>query len=298
LLDERHGALGYTLGPPGDSTETEIFPMHPYRSSRPSLQRILMMMALATLLTGSLSGCFWRKEDEAKSGVEKLYEQAQKSMNSGNFKNAIQYFEALEARFPFANQSKQAQLDLIYCYYNDRQIEATVDAATTFERENPTHPRVDYALYMRGLAWFSGESSWYHRWFNADLSKRPPKNMQESFSAFSQLIQRFPNSAYSADARQRMVFLRNRLADYELHVARYYMSRGAWLAAAGRARIVVEQYDGAPAVAESLKIMLDAYRELGMRDHADDIRLVIASNYPDTLQEVIREEQRPWYRFW
>jgi outer membrane protein assembly factor BamD len=298
LLDERHGALGYTLGPPGDSTETEIFPMHPYRSSRPSLQRILMMMALATLLTGSLSGCFWRKEDEAKSGVEKLYEQAQKSMNSGNFKNAIQYFEALEARFPFANQSKQAQLDLIYCYYNDRQIEATVDAATTFERENPTHPRVDYALYMRGLAWFSGESSWYHRWFNADLSRRPPKNLQESFSAFAQLIQRFPNSAYAADARQRMVFLRNRLADYELHVARYYMSRGAWLAAANRARFIVEQYDGAPAVAESLKIMLDAYRELGMRDHADDIRLVIASNYPDTLQEVIKEEQRPWYRFW
>lgn len=298
MLDERHGALGYTLGPPGDSTETEIFPMHPYRFSRPSLQRILMMMALATLLTGSLSGCFWRKEDEAKSGVEKLYEQAQKSMNSGNFKNAIQYFEALEARFPFANQSKQAQLDLIYCYYNDRQIEATVDAATTFERENPTHPRVDYALYMRGLAYFSGQTSWYHRWFNADLSKRPPKDLQESFSAFAQLIQRFPTSAYSADARQRMVFLRNRLADYELNVARYYMSRGAWLAAASRARIVVEQYDGAPAVAESLKIMLDAYRELGMRDQADDIRLVLASNYPDTLEQVVREEQKPWYRFW
>jgi outer membrane protein assembly factor BamD len=262
------------------------------------LQRVLMMMTLAALLTGSLGGCFWRKDDEQKSGVEKLYKQARKSMDSGNFRNAIQYFEGLEARFPFSNQSKQAQLDLIYCYYNDRQIEATVDAATTFERENPTHPRVDYALYMRGLAWFPGEPSWYHRWFNADLSKRPPKNLQESFSAFAQLIQRFPNSAYSADARQRMIFLRNRLADYELHVARYYASRGAWLAAANRARFIVEQYDGAPAVAESLKIMLDAYRELGMRDQADDIRLVIAGNYPDTLQQVVNEEQKPWYRFW
>lgn len=273
--------------------------MHLYHSRRPALQRILVMMALAALLTSSLSGCFWRKDDEEqKSGVDKLYEQAHKSMDSGNFKNAIQYYETLEARFPFANQSKQAQLDLIYCYYNDRQIEATVDAATTFERENPTHPRVDYALYMRGLAWFSGESSWYHRWFNADLSKRPPKNLQESFSAFAQLIQRFPNSAYSADARQRMVFLRNRLADYELHVARYYMSRGAWLAAASRARFIVEEYDGAPAVAEALKIMLDAYRQLGMRDQAEDIRLVIASNYPETLRQVVKEEQKPWYKFW
>jgi outer membrane protein assembly factor BamD len=298
MLRKLHGALGYTLGPPGDSTEAEIQPMSLFSSSRPSIPRIAMTIVLATLLTTSLSGCFFRKDKEDKSGVEQLYERAHKSMGSGNFKNAIQYYEGLEARFPFSNQSKQAQLDLIYCYYNDRQIEATVDAATTFERENPTHPRVDYALYMRGLAWFSGESSWYHRWFNADLAKRPPKNLQESFSAFAQLIQRFPNSAYSADARQRMVFLRNRLADYELHVARYYMSRGAWLAAASRARFIVEHYDGAPAVAESLKIMLDAYRELGMRDQADDVRLVLASNYPDTLQEVVEEEQKPWYKFW
>jgi outer membrane protein assembly factor BamD len=269
-----------------------------YSARRPSIQRIVMTIALAALLTSSLSGCFWRKDEEEKSGVEQLYEKAHKSMESGNFKNAIQYYEALEARFPFANQSKQAQLDLIYCYYNDRQIEATVDAASTFERENPTHPRVDYALYMRGLAYFSGQSSWYHRWFNADLSERPPKNLQESFSAFAQLIQRFPNSAYAADARQRMVFLRNRLADYELHVARYYMSRGAWLAAASRARFIVEQYDGAPAVADSLKIMLDAYRELGMTDQAADVRLVIASNYPDTLRQVVKEEEKPWYKFW
>ena len=298
MLRKLHGALGYTLGPPDNSTETRINPMSLFSSRRSTIQRIAVTIALAALLASSLSGCFWRKDEEDKSSVDQLYEKAHKSMDSGNFKNAIQYYEALEARFPFANQSKQAQLDLIYCYYNDRQIEAAVDAATTFERENPTHPRVDYALYMRGLAYFSGESSWYHRWFNADLAKRPPKNMQESFSAFAQLIQRFPNSAYSADARQRMVFLRNRLADYELNVANYYTSRGAWLAAASRARFIVEHYDGAPAVADALKIELDAYRKLGMRDQADDVRLVIAGNYPDTLKQVIKEEQKPWYKFW
>ena len=121
-----------------------------------------------------------------------------------------------------------------------------------------------------------------------------PSKAQIVIPPESELYQRLYNMA----ARQRMVFLRNRLADYELHVARYYMSRGGWLAAASRARYIVEHYEGAPAVAESLKIMLDAYRQLGMRDQADDIRRVIASNYPDTLKQVVKEEKKPWYKFW
>jgi len=265
-------------------------------SSRPRLVPLLVATLLVAM--GVLSGCAGKEEKDLKSGVADLYERGHKSMESGNFSNAIRYFEALEARFPFSNETKQAQLDLIYCYYKDRQIEATVDAATTFERENPTHPRVDYALYMRGLAYFSGEHSWYHRLFNADLARRPPKNVQESFSVFAQLVQRFPNSAYAADARQRMVFLRNRLADYEIYVARYYMKRGAWLAAANRAKYVVEQYSGAPAGAAALRIMVQAYGELGMTELADETRAVLAASYPEGLPKLAREEKRPWYRFW
>ena len=266
-------------------------------STRPRLFPLLVATLLVAL-AGLLSGCASKEEKDLKSGVADLYERGHKSMVAGNFSNAIRYFEALEARFPFSNETKQAQLDLIYCYYKDRQIEATVDAATTFERENPTHPRVDYALYMRGLAYFSGEHSWYHRLFNADLAQRPPKNVQESFSVFAQLVQRFPNSAYAADARQRMVFLRNRLADYELYVARYYMKRGAWLAAANRAKYVVEQYSGAPAGTEALQIMVQAYGELGMTELADETRAVLAASYPEGLPKLAREEERPWYRFW
>lgn len=265
---------------------------------RHRLSTLLLATCLLALGGGLLAGCSSKEEKDLRSGVEDLYERGRKSMESGNFNNAIRYFEALEARFPFSNETKQAQLDLIYCYYKDRQIEATVDAATTFERENPTHPRVDYALYMRGLAWFSGEHSWYHRLFDADLAQRPPKNVQESFSVFAQLVQRFPDSAYAADARQRMVFLRNRLADYELYVARYYMKRGAWLAAANRAKYVIEQYDGAPAGGEALRIMVEAYGELGMTTLADDARQVLAASYPDSLKALAREEARPWYRFW
>ncbi|MEO8445821.1 MAG: outer membrane protein assembly factor BamD, partial [Gammaproteobacteria bacterium] len=253
----------------------------------------LLAITLLALLGGAVAGCSSKAKDErdTKSGTSELYQRGHKAMESGNFSNAIKFYESLEARFPFSNETKQAQLDLIYCYYKDRQIEAAVDAATTFERENPTHPRVDYALYMRGLAYFSGQHSWYHRLFNVDLSERPPKNVQESFSVFSQLVQRFPASAYAADARQRMVFLRNRLADYELHVARYYMKRGAWLAAANRARYAVEQYEGAPAVPGALAIMVQAYDQLGMAEPAEDARRVLAASYPNSLKQLAREEK-------
>jgi len=274
------------------------------RQQLPALRATALLVILAGLMAGLmgglLSGCSSKAKEErdSRSSSQELYERGNKSMQSGNFSNAIQYYENLEARFPFSNETKQAQLDLIYSYYKDRQIEATVDAATTFERENPTHPRVDYALYMRGLAYFSGQESWYHRWFNVDLSKRPPKNVQESYSVFSQLVQRFPDSAYAADARQRMIFLRNRLADYELHVARYYLERGAWLAAANRAIYAMEQYDGAPAVTEALGIMVQAYDQLGMTDLAEDARRVLAASYPDGLQQLAQEEKPPWYKFW
>lgn len=263
-----------------------------------SLRLVLCLCVLAAPLTG-LVGCKSSSDLDARSGAQELYERGYNAMRSGNFSNAIQYFEALEARFPFANETKQAQLDLIYSYYRDRQIEATVDAATTFERENPTHPRVDYALYMRGLAYFSGESSWYHRWLNVDLDKRPPKNVQESFSVFSQLVQRFPKSEYAADARQRMIFLRNRLADYELYVADYYMARGAWLAAANRAQFALESYNGAPATPQALMVMIEAYDQLGMTDLAEDSRRVLEASYPDQMRKLARQEgPKPWYQFW
>ena len=267
---------------------------------RPGILASLLAGLLVGLLGTLTAGCAGKakEEQDAKSSAAVIYERGHKAMLSGNFSNAILYYENLEARFPFSNETKQAQLDLIYSYYKDRQIEATVDAATTFERENPTHPRVDYALYMRGLAYFAGQHSWYHRMFNVDLAERPPKNVQESFSVFAQLIQRFPRSAYAADARQRMLFLRNRLADYELYVARYYLKRGAWLAAANRSRFALEEYDGAPAVKESLGIMVQAYDNLGMTELADDARRVLAASYPENLNQLAREEKSAWYKFW
>jgi outer membrane protein assembly factor BamD len=253
---------------------------------------------LAAVLALKLAGCASDNERDMKSGAEQLYERAHNSMSSGNYRNAISYYEVLEARFPFSNQAKQAQLDMIYAYYKNGEAEAAIDAATQFERENPTHPRVDYALYMRGLAQFSGQHNWFDRLLRLDRSKRPPIEARESFSAFAQLLQRYPDSLYAADARQRMIFLRNRLAEHENHVARYYVERGAWMAGLNRAKYAMENYDGAPSVAESLRIIITCYDALGMKDLADGTRRVLAESYPDITTAQAAAEDKPWYRFW
>jgi outer membrane protein assembly factor BamD len=260
----------------------------------PAPLRIAAALAVVAL---TLSACS-RNDRDLKSGAEQLYARGHKAMAGGSYKNAITYYEALEARFPFANQAKQAQLDLIYCYYKNGETESAIDAATQFERENPTHPRVDYALYMRGLATFKGQSSGFSRFLHVDLARRPPNRARESFSAFAQVLQRYPNSPYAADARQRMVFLRNRLAEHENYVAHYYFERGAYLAALNRAKYALENYDGAPAIAESLRIMVDSYRALGMNDLADGARAVLADSYPQAAAAQARAEDRPWYKFW
>ncbi len=244
-----------------------------------------------------LTGCGNKDERDNRSGAEELQERAQKSMGSGNFRNAIAYYEALVARFPFSNQSKQAQLDLIYAYYKNGDSDSCIEAAIQFERENPRHPRVDYALYMRGLAQFSGQHAWFHKLMNVNLALRPPVDAIESFSAFSQLLKRFPDSRYAADARQRMVFLRNRLADHENHLAKYYLKRGAYAAALNRAKYVMETYDESPAVAESLQLMIEAYQKLGMQDLAADTRRVLQTSYPDVANKRSEEKKKRFLFF-
>ena len=237
-------------------------------------------LALVCLLTLLAVGC-GKDTRGLQSGAEELFTRGTKSMNSGNFRNAIGYYEGLEARFPFSNQAKQAEINLIYCYYKNGEPDSAIDAATQFERENPTHPRVDYALYVRGLANFSAQHKGYHRLFGIDLAKRPPVLARESFAAFSRLLQRYPDSMYAHDARQRLIFLRNRLAKHENYVADYYFRRGAYVAALNRAKSTMKDYDGAPAVADSLYIIVGAYEKLGMQDLAAESRRALAENYPD-----------------
>jgi outer membrane protein assembly factor BamD len=180
-------------------------------------------------------------------------------------------------------------------YYKARQTDPAIDAADTFIRENPTNTRVDYAYYMKGLVYFERQSNWLERRFNVDLSQRPPINARKSFEAFQQLLEKYPHSQYVGDAHQRMIFLRNRLADFELHVALYYMRRGAYVGAINRAKFCVENYDGAPAVKGSMKVLVDAYRDLHMDDLAANAQLVYADNFPNDTKDILPKKH--WWAF-
>jgi outer membrane protein assembly factor BamD len=237
-----------------------------------------------------VAGCRSHRGEDAKSGPEVIYARAQKAMKSSNYGEAIKQLEALQSRFPFSEPARQSQLDLIWAYYKNREVDPAIDAADQFIRENPTNSRVDYAYYMKGLVYFERQSNWFERRFNVDLSKRPPVNARKSFESFQQLIEKFPHSQYVADSRQRMIYMRNRLADFELHVAEYYMRRGAYVGAINRAKYCVENYDGAPAVKGSMKILVDAYRDLGMTDLASSAERVYADNYPDSTHEIAQKK--------
>ena len=240
--------------------------------------RIAKVSLLLCLASMAVVGC-GRENVAEDQGPEFLYMRGFDAMDASNFAGAIQYFNALEARYPFSPESRQAQLDLIYLYYRSQQPEQAIDAAEEFERENPTHERLDYALYMRGLVRFDQAPNIIERLLRVDLSLRPPKDTLRSFSTFQELIRRFPDSEYVPDARQRMVFLRNRLAEFENHVADYYLRRGAYVAAINRAKYALEHYPEAPQLEKTLQVLVTAYDQLGMRDLAADARRVLRESF-------------------
>jgi outer membrane protein assembly factor BamD len=246
----------------------------------------------------AIAGCRTHRNDATKSSPEVLYKKAHQALVSYDFQTAIKGYEGLTARFPFTDQARQARLDLIYAYYRAGEGESATDAADTFIRENPTHPRVDYAYYIKGLVDFERQPNALEKLFRVDLSQRPPSTARKAFSAFRTVVDQYPKSEYAHDAEQRMVYLRNRLANYEVYVARYYMKRGAYVAAAQRANGCVQNFDGAPAVKDALKIMIEAYDRLNLKALADKTREVYQLNYGGEVQQAQAEIKRPWWKLW
>jgi outer membrane protein assembly factor BamD len=233
------------------------------------------------IIAASLLAC--GGNDELRSEVDNIteaYETAQEAIERKNFRKGIGIFEAIQARFPFSDLSRQIQLELLHAYYQSSQLEQAVETADTFIRENPIHDRVDYALYIKGLSYFEGEAGLLERWFRRDVTKRPPGDVDLAYSTFRRLVERYPDSEYSADARQRVLAIKERMSTYENHVADYYLRRGAYVAALNRAKSALEEYNGASGNAESLRIMAEAYDALGMSDLRDDTRRVLATNFP------------------
>ncbi|CAA0097283.1 Outer membrane protein assembly factor BamD [Halioglobus japonicus] len=217
----------------------------------------------------------------ADAGEQQIYEDAQRYLRGDNYDMAVKSLELLESRYPFGKYAEQAQLELIYAHYNAYEHEAAVEAADRFIRLHPQHPSVDYAYYMKGLAAYTANEDIFARFMPTDQAQRDTSQAKEAFGEFAQLVSRYPNSPYAADAEARMLALRNLLARHEIMVANYYLRRGAYLAAVNRGRFVVENFQRTPAVADGLAIMAQGYLFLGMKDLAQESITVLAANYPN-----------------
>jgi outer membrane protein assembly factor BamD len=238
-----------------------------------------MRLWAVLVLVVTLAACGGRSLEQRYGTPDGLYREAEREMRIGNYEEATALYEQLAVAFPFSDSARQARLDLIYAYYRAHKPEEAVDAADTFIRENPRDPSVDYAYYLKGLVYFNFDRNFLEKLFRVDLCERPPNEAYRSFSNFAQLVQRFPESPYSADAHQRMIFLRNCFASYETSVAQYYLERGAWVAAANRAKYAIETYPDTPATRDALELQAKAYRKLGLDDLATDSERVLAETY-------------------
>ena len=239
------------------------------------------------------------KDETVGWSANKLYAEAKDALNEGSYTRAIKYFEKLESRYPYGRYAQQAQIEIAYAYWKDLEPASAVAACDRFIKLHPNHPNVDYVYYLRGLINFNEDLGIMGVVSNQDMTERDPKGARESFDAFRELVTRFPDSKYTPDAILRMKYLVNALASLELHVARYYMKRGAYLAAANRAQYTVKSYPDAPATEEALFIMVKAYDALGLNDLRDDAERVMRRNYPDS-EYYLRglERKEPWWKLW
>lgn len=243
------------------------------------------MRVLLIIIALAASGCSFLKGDEdnpAKNWtVERLYSEAKGALESGNYKKAVEYYEFLETRFPFGVYGQQSLLDLAYAYYKTEDFESSISACDRFIRLYPQNPHVDYAYFLKGLGNFNRGRGFTERYLPIDLSQRDTGASMQSFQDLSELVAKFPDSPYREDAEKRMVYLRNILAQNEVNVANYYMRRGAYVAAANRARYVVENYPRTPAMPDALVLMVKAYKVMEMDDLANDALRVLELNYPN-----------------
>jgi len=269
---------------------------------RPSLLPrlfVVALLALATLLVSGCSGMGDKRDETAGWSANKLYSEAKDAMGSRDWAKAIKYLEKLEARFPYGRFAQQAQLETAYCYYKENERASAVAAADRFIKLHPNHPNVDYAYYLKGLVNFNEDSGLFAQFSNQDMTERDPKGARDAFMSFKDLVTRFPESKYAPDAAARMKYLVNALAMNEVHVARYYMKRSGYVAAANRAQSVVQNYPQAPAVEEAVFIMVKAYDALGMTDLRDGADKVMRTNFPQSKYltgKVVKNV--PWWQLW
>lgn len=236
---------------------------------------------------------------ELRLAADELYRSARARLDSGDYAGALQQYEQLRSRYPFSDFATQAQLESVFAQYRSFQPEQALAGADRFLREHPRHEAVPYMLYLRGMINFERNASFFDDSDLVDTTKRDVGSLRRAFDDFSQLIGRFPDSPYVSDARQRMIYLRNRIAQNEMHVVRYYYGRGAWLAAARRAEAVIAEYPGAPATLDAVEMLARSYAELGLSEQASEARELLAKVEPVRAERVpVTPEESWWQKLW
>ena len=262
---------------------------------------LLLLLLTAALLLSGCAGSDGQKDDTDIWSETKLYSEATDKLNDADFARCGKYFEKLEARFPFGPYSQQAQINAAYCYWKAQEQAQALVAIDRFIKLHQGSPNLDYGYYLKGLITFNDDLGWLGKFTGQDLSERDPQAAKDAFESFKVVVERFPNSKYAPDALDRMRYIVNSLAEADVIVARYYYQRGAYLASANRAQLVIRDYDRAPAVEEALYILYKSYEKLGMVELSNDTARVFKLNFPDspmleTGQRVIKE--RKWWQFW
>lgn len=255
----------------------------------------------AVLLAGGLAGCSSTTEDKTAGwSPNRIYAEAKDELGSGAYDKAVPLFEKLEGRAAGTPLAQQAQLDKAYAQYKAGERPGAIATLDRFIKLHPASPALDYALYLKGVVNFNDDLGMFASLTRQDLSERDQKAAKESFQSFKDLVTRFPDSRYTPDARQRMNYIVNSLAQYEVHVARYYYNRGAYLAAINRSQLALADYREVPALEEALYIMVQSYDALGLTDLRDDARRVLTTNYPKSeyLTRGFRAKDDPWWKVW
>jgi len=263
------------------------------------MQKKLSVVAAIVVLLG-LSACGTEKVDETKGwSATKLYSEATEELEGQHYERAIQLFEKLESSYPFGTYAHQAQMEIAYAYYKSQDQAQALAAVERFIKLHPNHANVDYMYYLRGLINFNDQIGFLNFIYEQDPTERDPKATREAFAAFKALVDKFPDSQYTPDAIDRMKYLINAMASYEVHVARYYYRRGAYLAAVNRAMGVISDYRDSPSIEEALFIMIRGYEKMGNVQLHDDALRVFKKNYPNSkfLDEGVKKE-RQWWKLW
>lgn len=270
-----------------------------FRFSGLNSLKCLRQAALALLTLALITGCgTFKNEQDITAGwsAERLYQDAREEISAGNWKEARVRLEAVEARYPFGNYAQQSLIDQAYVNWKDEEPEQALAAIDRFQQQYPNHPGSDYMLYLKGLITFTPPSASFTKFTRQDPSERDPKGLRESYESFTQLINLYPDSRYTADAKKRVVWLVSTIAQNEVHVAQYYYERGAYVAAANRAQTVITDFKGVQPAEKALYIMYLSYDKLNLDDLRDDAKRVLDENYPNSryYQQGLKEPVNLW----